>query len=154
MPWHVSVHPSILRFTALTKTSLNCVSVYYLSCLSLSFSLFLSLSLSLTAKTIQTAAPAPCTFISTSRHYRAGGKNVRTDKYQRCRKNTTIAPGQNLRDPMCKLFDVVSLFSHSTYSMYIIFDSIIISEKKQVSMYPFCHFVIARFFFTTIIVFF
>ncbi|XP_063751042.1 sorting nexin-12 isoform X2 [Eleginops maclovinus] len=45
-------------------------------------------------KTIQTAAPAPCTLISTARHYKAGG-NVRTDKYQRCRKNTTIAPGQN-----------------------------------------------------------
>lgn len=45
-------------------------------------------------ETIQTAAPAPCTFISTSRHYKAGG-NVRTDKYQRCRENTTIVPGQN-----------------------------------------------------------
>lgn len=47
-------------------------------------------------ETIQTAAPAPCTFISTSRQYKAGG-NIRTDKDQRCRKNTNIAPGQNLK---------------------------------------------------------
>lgn len=63
-------------------------------------------------ETIETAAPAPCTFISTSWHYNAGGK------YEWCRKSTTIAPGQKLRDPMYKLFDVVSLFSHSTHVHY------------------------------------
>ncbi|AWO99882.1 Sorting nexin 12 isoform 3 [Scophthalmus maximus] len=45
-------------------------------------------------ETTQTAAPAPCTFISTSRHSKPGG-NVRTDQCQRFRANTTLAPGQN-----------------------------------------------------------
>ncbi|XP_062261568.1 sorting nexin-12 isoform X2 [Platichthys flesus] len=49
-------------------------------------------------KRTQTAAPAPCTFISTSRHCKAAG-NVRTEECQRHRKNTTIA--QNFIEIHC-----------------------------------------------------
>lgn len=51
----------------------------------------------------------------------------------------TAAPGQNLRDPMYKSFDVVSSFGHFTYSMYIIFDSAI-NEKEN--MFPYNLFVV------------
>lgn len=88
-------------------------------------------------ETVQTAAPAPCTFISTSHHYKADG-NVRTDKYQRCRKNTAFAPGQNLRDPMYKLF-VVSIQSFHILSVHY-FDSVI-REKDDMFHIFFSHFI-------------
>lgn len=68
-------------------------------------------------ETIQTAAPAPCTFISTSFHYKASGK------HQRCRdkeKKETRLLLLDKRDPMYKLFDVVSLFGHSIYVHYFL----------------------------------
>lgn len=61
-------------------------------------------------ETVQTAAPAPCTFISTSRPYKAGG-NVRTDEYQRCRKKHNYCSWTKLRDPIYKLYDVVFIQS-------------------------------------------
>lgn len=80
-------------------------SVHYSSCL-----LSVSFSLSLIAKTIQTAAPAPCTFISTSRHLKSRWKMSELMRINGVGENTTVAPG----DPIYKLFVVVSLFSHST----------------------------------------
>lgn len=58
----------------------------------------------------ETAAPAPCTFISTSRHCKAAG-NVRTDEYRRCRKNTAIAPGQDLIEIHCIKHLMLCLYS-------------------------------------------
>lgn len=100
-------HNVPLQQSALFKSTYSCriclnIIISHVYCL--------SLSLSPVAKTIQTAAPAPCTFISTSRHYKAGG-NVRTDKYQRCRKKHNYCSWTKLkRDPMYKTFDVVSSF--------------------------------------------